>query len=78
MKVRGANGDRLHFLYRKRGLSPFFLETIAQRLERSNQNAVGTINLISEKFVCPSCTDMIRRFCDRCPKLQLNLFTVED
>ncbi|WGK92047.1 deaminase domain-containing protein [Pseudomonas migulae] len=53
------------------------LETIAQRLG-SNQNAVGKINLISEKSVCPSCTDVIRQFRDRYPKVQLNVFTVED
>ncbi|TPG73537.1 MULTISPECIES: deaminase domain-containing protein [Pseudomonas] len=36
------------------------------------------MNLISEKSVCPSCTDVIRQFRDRYPKIQLNVFTVEN
>ncbi|QZP35866.1 hypothetical protein K5K95_16255 [Pseudomonas sp. DR48] len=53
------------------------LETVAQRLG-DNPSAVGQINLISEKSVCPSCTDVIRQFRDRYPKIQLNVFTVEN
>ncbi|WP_081493546.1 deaminase domain-containing protein [Pseudomonas sp. GM25] len=51
------------------------LETVAQRLG-SNKGATGRINLISEKDVCPSCTDVVRQFRDRHPKIQLNVFTV--
>jgi len=52
------------------------LETVAQRLE-SNPLASGTINLISEKMVCPSCTDVVRQFRERYPNIKLNIFTVE-
>ena len=53
------------------------LETVAQRLG-DNKEAVGRIDLISEKAVCPSCTDVITQFRDRYPKIQLNVFTVEN
>ncbi|WDH56027.1 hemagglutinin repeat-containing protein [Pseudomonas chlororaphis] len=52
------------------------LETLAQRLG-DNSLATGRINLMSEKMVCPSCTDVIRQFRERYPKIQLNIFTVE-
>lgn len=53
------------------------LETVAQRLG-SNSQASGRINLISEKMVCPSCSDVVVQFRERCPNIQLNIFTVED
>ncbi|GLU36053.1 deaminase domain-containing protein [Pseudomonas sp. NBRC 100443] len=52
------------------------LETVAQNLE-SNPLASGAINLISEKMVCPSCTDVVRQFRERYPNVKLNIFTVE-
>ncbi len=53
------------------------LETVAQRLG-SNSQASGRINLISEKMVCPSCSDVVVQFRERYPNIQLNIFTVED
>lgn len=53
------------------------LETVAQRLG-NNFEAVGRINLMSEKTVCPSCSSVIQQFRDRYPKVQLNVFTVEN
>ncbi|NWE15255.1 two-partner secretion domain-containing protein [Pseudomonas yamanorum] len=52
------------------------LETVAQRLG-DNTAAAGRINLVSEKMVCPSCSDVIKQFRDRYPKIQLNIFTVD-
>ncbi|PCM47414.1 hypothetical protein CP335_22275 [Pseudomonas fluorescens] len=50
---------------------------MAQRLG-DNKGAVGRIDLISKKAVCPSCTDVITQFRDRYPKIQLNVFAVEN
>ncbi len=52
------------------------LETLAQRLGPSSQTS-GRINLISEKMVCPSCSDVVAQFRERYPNIQLNVFTVE-
>lgn len=52
------------------------LETVAQRLGPSSQ-ASGRINLISEKMVCPSCSDIVNQFRERYPNIQLNIFTME-
>ncbi|RMR54455.1 hypothetical protein ALP83_200128 [Pseudomonas syringae pv. actinidiae] len=52
------------------------LETLAQRLG-PNSPASGRINLISEKMVCPSCTNIVTQFRERYPNIQLNVFTVE-
>ena len=52
------------------------LETLAQRLGPSSQTS-GRINLISEKMVCPSCSDVVTQFRERYPNIQLNVFTVE-
>ncbi|WP_460083173.1 deaminase domain-containing protein [Pseudomonas sp. H3_H05] len=52
------------------------LETLAQRLGPSSQTS-GRINLISEKMVCPSCSDIVTQFRERYPNIQLNVFTVE-
>ncbi|WP_342652880.1 deaminase domain-containing protein [Pseudomonas sp. F3-2] len=51
------------------------LETVAQRLG-NNKAAVGSINLISEKEVCPSCTSIVEQFRIKYPEVQLNVFTV--
>lgn len=53
------------------------LETVAQRLG-NNQSATDRINLIPEDSVSPGCTDVIRQFCERYPKVHLNVFTVEN
>nr|WP_269745135.1 deaminase domain-containing protein [Pseudomonas fluorescens] len=53
------------------------LETVMQRLG-DNKGAVGRIDLICEKAVCPNCTDVITQFHDRYPKIQLNVFTAEN
>ncbi|WP_183035467.1 deaminase domain-containing protein [Cupriavidus sp. UME77] len=50
------------------------LETIAQRLG-GGRNVVGSINLFSEKAVCPSCTSVIVQFRSMFPNIQLNIFT---
>ncbi|MHA7683079.1 hemagglutinin repeat-containing protein [Cupriavidus sp. PET2-C1] len=50
------------------------LETIAQRLG-GDRNVVGSINLFSEKAVCPSCTSVIVQFRNMFPNIQLNVFT---
>ncbi|RUS67271.1 tRNA nuclease CdiA [Saezia sanguinis] len=50
------------------------LENLAQKLG-PNTNATGTVNLISEKVVCPSCTTVIMQFRERYPNIQLNIFT---
>jgi len=42
------------------------LETLAQRLG-PNSHASGRINLISEKMVCPSCTNVVTQFRERYP-----------
>ncbi|WP_242001088.1 hemagglutinin repeat-containing protein [Pseudomonas sp. CFBP13509] len=52
------------------------LETLAQRLGPNSQTS-GRINLISEKMVCPSCTNIVNQFRERYPNIQLNIFTVE-
>ncbi|WP_206336007.1 DUF637 domain-containing protein, partial [Pseudomonas viridiflava] len=52
------------------------LETVSQRL-KGDSLAAGSINLISEKSVCPSCTSVIEQFRLKYPKVQLNVFTVE-
>lgn len=52
------------------------LETVSQRL-KGDSLAAGSINLISEKAVCPSCTSVIEQFRLKYPKVQLNVFTVE-
>jgi len=49
------------------------LETIAQRLG-NNTNAVGQINLFSERIVCPSCSNVVTQFRQRFPNIQLNVF----
>ncbi|WP_412546980.1 deaminase domain-containing protein [Pseudomonas sp. MWU12-2029] len=54
-----------------------FWKTVAQRLG-SNKGATGRIDLISGKDVCPNCTDVIRQFRDRYPKIQLGVLTVGD
>lgn len=53
------------------------LETLAQRLGPNSQ-ASGRINLISEKMVSPSCTNIVNQFRERYPNIQLNIFTVEN
>ncbi|WP_367863911.1 deaminase domain-containing protein [Pseudomonas nitroreducens] len=51
---------------RKINLSPFL-----------SSQASGRINLISEKMVCPSCSDIVNQFRERYPNIQLNIFTME-
>jgi hypothetical protein len=41
-------------------------------------NPSGTINLFSEKLVCPSCTRVVRDFRDMYPGIQLNVFTKQE
>ncbi|NJP03616.1 hypothetical protein HBH25_22610, partial [Pseudomonas sp. hsmgli-8] len=53
------------------------LENLAQKL-KGNSAATGSINLISEKAVCPSCTSVIQQFRDMYPRIKLNVFTVEE
>ncbi len=53
------------------------LETLSQRLG-DNRSATGTINLMSERHVCPSCADVVGQFRERYPNIQLNVFTGKD
>ena len=50
------------------------LENVSQRLQGVD-NPAGTINLYSEKLVCPSCSDVVNQFRTMYPKIQLNVFT---
>ncbi|MCD5360615.1 hemagglutinin repeat-containing protein [Chromobacterium aquaticum] len=50
------------------------LENIAQKLGPSS-NVSGTINLLSEKAVCPSCRSVVDQFRLRYPNIKLNVFT---
>ncbi|WP_247664207.1 deaminase domain-containing protein [Ideonella alba] len=50
------------------------LENVSQRLQGVDSPA-GTINLYSEKLVCPSCSDVVNQFRTMYPNVQLNVFT---
>ncbi|NBE81921.1 ricin-type beta-trefoil lectin domain protein [Micromonospora rubida] len=53
----------------------FLFEDLAQGL---NPNSTGTINLYSERRVCPSCGDVIDQFKAQFPGIKINIQTGED
>ena len=52
------------------------LNDVALRLG-NNRNTTGSINLFTERLTCTSCTDVIFKFKDRYPNIQLNVFAGE-
>lgn len=50
------------------------LNDIAEKL-KDNENAVGTINLFTERYSCASCSDIILKFRHDHPNIKLNILT---